>query len=98
MKLDQLRDVVAIAEVGSVRAAARHLGIAQPLLTRNLGNLERELGEKIFERLTQGMVATSFGSIVIDGAHKILREVERLSGAVREHHGNVAAKKRKEWG
>lgn len=95
MKFDYLRDVVAIAEFGSVRAAARHLGIAQPLLSRNLGNLERALGGKIFERRAQGMVPTSFGAIVIDGAYKILNEVQRLSSAIHGHHGRFAAQTKK---
>ena len=36
MKLNQLRDVIAIAERGSLRAAARHLTLAQPALTRSV--------------------------------------------------------------
>ena len=40
MKLNQFRDVVAIAERGSLRAAARHLKLAQPALTRSVQELE----------------------------------------------------------
>ena len=58
MKLNQLRDIVAIAEQGSLRAAARHLGTAQPALTRSLSELERELGAPLFERRSKGMIAT----------------------------------------
>lgn len=43
MKLNQMRDMVAIAERCSLRAAARHLDLAQPALTRSIGSLEREL-------------------------------------------------------
>jgi DNA-binding transcriptional LysR family regulator len=50
MKLTQMRDVVAIAERGSLRAAARHLRLAQPALTRSVQELERELGVPLFER------------------------------------------------
>jgi len=39
MKLHQLRDVTAIAEHGSLRAAARNLGLAQPALTRSVHDL-----------------------------------------------------------
>lgn len=87
MKLDQLREVVAIAEFGGLRPAARQLGIAQPVLTRNLANLERELRSKIFERHTQGMLPTLFGGVVIDGARRILSEVDQLSEAILEHRG-----------
>ncbi len=44
MKLHQFRDIVAIAEQGSLRAAARRLALAQPALSRSLSELERELG------------------------------------------------------
>jgi DNA-binding MarR family transcriptional regulator len=93
VKLDQLREVVAIAEFGALRAAARHLKIAQPLLTRNLGNLERELGSKIFERHTQGMLPTLFGGVVIDGARRILGEVDQLSEAIFEYRGDAQSKR-----
>jgi LysR family transcriptional regulator, regulator of abg operon len=41
--LNQLRDVIAIAERGSLRGAARELGLAQPALSRSIRELEREL-------------------------------------------------------
>ena len=47
MKFSQMRDVVAIAERGSLRAAARHLSLAQPALTRSIHELERELGAQL---------------------------------------------------
>lgn len=44
MKLHQLRNLLAIGRQGSVRAAARELGLAQPALTRSIRELEQELG------------------------------------------------------
>ena len=79
MKLDQFRDVVAIAECGSMRAAARHLRGPQPVLARNLRNLEREIGGKLFERHARGMMPTPLGDIVIEGARRILDEIRRIS-------------------
>ena len=46
MKFNHLRDVLAVAERGSVRAAARELGVAQSALTRSIRELEKELGEQ----------------------------------------------------
>ena len=40
MKLTQLGAVLAVAERGGLRAAARHLGVAQPALTRNVQSLQ----------------------------------------------------------
>src|SRR5579872_6578898 len=61
MKLHQFRHAVAIAEQGSLRGAARRLGVAQPTLTRGLLQLEHELGAPLFERRAKGMVATPLG-------------------------------------
>ena len=41
MKLNALRDFLAVAERGGVRAAARHLGLAQPAISRSIAELER---------------------------------------------------------
>ena len=56
MKIHHLRDVLAVAEHGSLRAAARHLGVAQPALTRSVRELERELGAVLFERDRKSVV------------------------------------------
>jgi LysR family transcriptional regulator, regulator of abg operon len=77
MKLHQLRNVVAIAEQGSLRAAARHLALAQPALTRSLGELERELGAPLFERQSRGMVLTPIGQAFIRRATSVLNDVRR---------------------
>lgn len=89
MKLHQFRDVVAIAEHGSLRAAARRLHLAQPALTRSLSELERELGAALFERQTRGMVPTPVGlafirraSMVLSEVRKAREEVEQLSEGV----------------
>ena len=63
MKLTHLRDVVAVAERGSLRAAARHLGIAQPAITRSIREIERELGVVLFERRARGVVLTPMGEV-----------------------------------
>jgi LysR family transcriptional regulator of abg operon len=77
MKLHHFRDVVAIAQQGSIRAAARHLHLAQPALTRTLGELERELGTPLFERRARGMVLTPIGHAFVERATAVLNEVRR---------------------
>ena len=77
MKLSQLRAVVAVAEHGSLRAAARSLGTAQPTLTRSLLELERELGAPLFERRSRGMVETALGRAFVRRAVTILNDVRR---------------------
>jgi LysR family transcriptional regulator of abg operon len=77
MKLHHLRDIVAIAERGGLRAASRHLQIAQPALTRSLSELERELGAPLFERHSRGMALTAMGRAFVPRATAILNEVRR---------------------
>ena len=78
MKLHHFHEVVAIADHGSIRAAARHLKIAQPALTRGLGELEREIGAPLFERRTRGVVVTALGEAFVRRARLILQEVRRV--------------------
>ncbi len=77
MKLHQFREVVAIAEQGSIRAAARALKVSQPGLTRNLAELERLVGGPLFERRARGVVPTQLGLVFVRRATSILHEVRR---------------------
>ena len=89
MKLNQLRNIVAIAERGSLRAAARHLGLAQPAISRSLQELERDLGVPLFERRRQGMVLTSIGASFARRASVILTEARRAREEVYQLHGST---------
>ncbi len=84
MKLHHFRDVVAIAEHGSLRAASRRLALAQPALTRSLGELERELGAALFERQPRGMVPTPIGLAFIQRATLVLNEVRKARDEVQQ--------------
>lgn len=92
MKLNQLRDVVAVAERGSLRAAARHLGIAQPAITRSIREIERELGVDLFERRAKGAVLTAMGEAFVRRAMAVQvelqharEEIEQLRGMTTGH-------------
>lgn len=89
MKLHHLRDVVAIAERGGLRAASRHLQLAQPALTRSLGEIERELGAPLFERHARGMTLTTTGQAFVQRASAILNEVRRAREEVEQLRGGV---------
>jgi DNA-binding transcriptional LysR family regulator len=77
MKLNQLRDLVAIVERGSLRGAARHLEVAQSGLTRSIRDLERELGSPLFERDARGMVLTPMGRLFYQRASSAVNELRR---------------------
>lgn len=77
MKLNQLRDFTAVAERGSLRAAARHLGLAQPALTKSIRELEHELGVALFERRSRGVILTEMGKVFLDRALSVQQELRR---------------------
>lgn len=87
MKLHHLRNVVAVVERGSLRAGARHLGLAQPAVSRSIKELEQELGLVLFERNKFGMTLTRAGEVFVRRAKGIqaelartLEEMEHLKG------------------
>lgn len=95
MKMHNLRDLLAIAEKGSINAASKHLGIAQPALSRSVRALEKEIGAPLLERQSTGAVLTPMGELFARRAsaavHELQRardEIQQLQGAV---HGTVAA-------
>lgn len=95
VKLTQLRDLVAIVEHGSLRAAARHLDIAQPLLTRSVRSLEKDLGATLFDRQAQGMTLTAAGRVFYQRASLIVNEARRardeLSQVLGDGQGTLVA-------
>ena len=54
---NRMRAFLATAEQGSLSAAARHLGLTQPTLGRQIAALEDELGLLLFERVGRGSVS-----------------------------------------
>ena len=93
MKLHHLRDLLAVADHGSVRAAAREIGIAQPAMTRSIQELERELGVALFERRSRGIVPTAIGEAFIRRARSVDNELLRARDEVAQlrglSHGSV---------
>src|SRR3569623_3054030 len=58
---DDLRLVLAVAETGSLSAAARRLRLGQPTLSRRMAELEAQRDEALFTRGTGGVVLTAAG-------------------------------------
>jgi DNA-binding transcriptional LysR family regulator len=83
IELRHLRYFVAIAEEGSVTRAAERLGIAQPPLSQQLRALEEEVGAPLLVRSFRGVHVTEAGQILLDGARKILNQVEETLAATR---------------
>lgn len=87
MKLEQLHHFVAIVEHGSLRAAARRLGLQQPALTRSVRALERELDAELFTRSATGMALTPAGRRFHRRAATVVGEVRRARDELRQTQG-----------
>jgi DNA-binding transcriptional LysR family regulator len=92
MKLNQLRDLLAVAEHGSLHAAARSLGVAQPALSRSIRELERELGATLFDRRAQGMIATPMGERLIRRAQAAWGELRRAGEEIDQLRGQTTGR------
>jgi DNA-binding transcriptional LysR family regulator len=79
MELRHLRYFVAIGEEQHYGRAARGLRVAQPALSRQIQDLEEELGFKLFERLPRGVKLSAAGKLFLEDARRILREVSEAA-------------------
>lgn len=84
MSLRQYEYALAVAEEGSVTAAAERLHVAQPSLSQQIRSLERELGVQLFARTPSGLVPTVVG-------RAFLREAEVAVSASRRARATARA-------
>ncbi|NHN54207.1 LysR family transcriptional regulator [Calidifontibacter sp. DB0510] len=70
--------LVAVADHGSLGAAARVVGVAQPNASRSISRLERHLGTTLLVRSTSGSTLTGAGLLVVDWAREVLSAYARL--------------------
>jgi LysR family nitrogen assimilation transcriptional regulator len=77
MDLKQLEYFRHVAELGSFTRAASFLSVVQPALSRQVRQLETELGQNLFERNGRGVVLTDAGTRLLEHARGILTQVGR---------------------
>ena len=75
MEMRQLRYFVAVGDEQHYGRAAQHLRVAQPALSRQIQNLEEEIGCELFERLPRGVKITDAGKFFLNAARRTLQEV-----------------------
>uniref|UniRef100_UPI0035CAEB82 LysR family transcriptional regulator n=1 Tax=uncultured Sphingomonas sp. TaxID=158754 RepID=UPI0035CAEB82 len=73
LNLRHLRMVLAIADTGSLSAAARAASISQPALTQALARLEKAFGASLFHRTATGVVATADGKRILQRIRRAMR-------------------------
>ena len=79
MELRHLRYFVAVGEEQHYGRAAQRLRVAQPALSRQIQDLEEELGFKLFDRLARGVKISEAGKLFLKDARNVLEQVREAA-------------------
>ena len=88
MELRQLKYFVRIVELSSFSKAAQDLFIAQPALSNQISNLEKELDTQLLSRSVRGVTPTEAGKTLYRHAQAIIRQIEHLKYEVENESAN----------
>src|SRR3979409_1900885 len=84
MELRHLRYFVAVADAGSLTVAAQHmLHTSQPSLSRQIRDLEDEVGAQLLKRNARGIELTPAGRAFLEHARLVLSQVKAAAEAAR---------------
>jgi len=81
LNIRNLRTFVTVARAGGVSESSRLIRRAQSAITRSIKELEADIGVQLFERRSQGMLLTGFGSAFLTRIEKAFAEMETVRGA-----------------
>ncbi len=84
MEFDHLRGFYFVARLGSFTEAAARLYLSQPAISLQVKALEKELGERLFDRVGRKIRLTHAGELLYVEAEGLLAKLEELEGTVRE--------------
>ncbi len=90
MELRTLRYFLAVAREENMTEAANVLHVTQPTLSRQIGDLERELGVELFERTNRSCMLTSDGMRLRQRAEEIISLVEQTEGELADRELGIA--------
>jgi len=90
MTLRQIRHFIAVAETGSISAAAQAAFVSQSTLTLAIQQLEQEIGVNLFNRHAKGMTLTHQGHQFLRQAHLILATVDNAKRSLQQSTDQVA--------
>ena len=79
MELRHLRYFVAVGEEQHYGRAAQRLHVAQPALSRQIQDLESDVGFQLFERLPRGVKLNAAGKLFLEDARRILQQVNEAA-------------------
>ncbi|WP_416327419.1 LysR family transcriptional regulator [[Eubacterium] hominis] len=78
MKINQLKNFVAIVDYGSINKASERLYVSQPALSRSIQALEEEMGKELLVRSNHGVSMTPTGRLLYYYSQSILNELSTL--------------------
>ena len=87
MNLNHLRVFASVAEHGSLTRAARELNVSQPAISKQLGDLEQDLGTQLVDRLPRGVRLTEAGEVLLTHAQRILQAERAAQQDLRDLRG-----------
>jgi len=94
MELRQLRQFLAVVDLGGFSAAAAKLGMGQPTLSHAVATLEDELGVELLSRTPRGAIVTEAGAALYPHAQKLMRMSERTADVVHRRDERAAGRVR----
>ena len=83
LNLDQLRTLIAIADLGTFSAAAKALHFAQPTVSLHISELESRLGAPLVMRGNRRVTPTAAGAALVERGRKLLRDTDDAVEAVK---------------
>ncbi|WP_198298398.1 LysR substrate-binding domain-containing protein [Bordetella genomosp. 8] len=89
MTLQQLRDFIAVADLGSLRAAARSRGVTAPALAKNIRALEDGLHAVLVERRSRGVALTEAGRALLAHARLIDSQASKAAEDIAQRQGKM---------
>lgn len=89
VELQQLRYVVAVAELGNFTRAAERCFVVQSALSHQVAKLEQELGSRLFHRTSRSVALTSAGTAFLPAARECLAAAERAQAEVFAAAGEI---------
>ncbi len=91
MRITQIRDLLAVVDAGSLRAAARSVGVSQPAITKSIRQLEAELRVQLLQRSARGAVATAAGKAFLARARVAQVELRKAVEDLAPYQGDTDA-------
>jgi DNA-binding transcriptional LysR family regulator len=87
---EDYRYAAAVAEAGTVRGAAKALGVHASTVTRRIDHFERRLGVSLFTRSVRGLAPTSHGEVVVGAVRSVGAQFQEVERRLRRSNSEMA--------